>query len=225
MRINNNLVFTNNNIYTSNKNVKNQKNKNNELKKTLEKSILEKQLRQNNDISKNLIPFSKRYNLSYINQSLNIYNKDLNEDEEKLTLELDKEIYDKCCLKQLKGFEFNSPEFFKWKKENPHFGGIPMDAPAKIRKTLKDMLEDIPTEGALRFQVGSAIQDSLENYDTTDPNSFIKAFDNIINDKKDYINLVEINGTGSKMDKDAIKSSQDIINFITYIKEKISCLI
>lgn len=215
MRISSNSMVIKNNVYGLNRNNKN-------LNTNLDQYTSKKQLNRNSEINKNLMLFGKVYNSSYVEESSNISNKELYKNEDEITLELDRKIYDRCSLKKLKGFEFNSPEFIKWKKENPHYSTVPMDAPVKIRKTLTDMIYSVPREGALRFQVAEAIKNQLENYDTTNPDSFVEACDNIIQDNTDYINLVKICGSDLQEDRDAIESSIYIINFMTQFKNKIS---
>lgn len=215
MRISSNSMVIKNNVYGLNRNNKN-------LNTNLDQYTSKKQLNRNSEINKNLMLFGKVYNSSYVEESSNISNKELYKNEDEITLELDRKIYDRCSLKKLKGFEFNSPEFIKWKKENPHYSTVPMDAPVKIRKTLTDMIYSVPRERALRFQVAEAIKNQLENYDTTNPDSFVEACDNIIQDNTDYINLVKICGSDSQEDRNAIESSMYIINFMTQFKNKIS---
>lgn len=222
MRIDSNSMFIKNNVYGLNRNNKNLNTEHNILNTNLDQYTPKKQLNRNSEINKNLMPFGKVYNSSYVEQSSNISNKELYKNEDEITLELDRMIYDRCSLKKLKGFEFNSPEFIKWKKENPHYSTVPMDAPVKIRKTLTDMIYSVPREGALRFQVAEAIKNQLENYDTTNPDSFVDACDNIIQDNTDYINLVKICGSDSQEDRNAIESSMYIINFMTQFKNNIS---
>lgn len=155
----------------------------------------------------------KRWNSNSSNNEL--------EDKE-INLALNKELYDKNGLHN-QGIEFNSKEFKEWLEKNKKSFIIPTDAPAKVRKALTDTINSIDNT-MVKFKTAKAFWRGGKNIDTKDVSSYEKLSDNIIQDNKDYITVLNIVGSNSKEVQDSIKNHTQIINLVTQFRSKIKSL-
>ena len=166
------------------------------------------------------IPYKRIYN----NATLKSYDKKNNNlDDYEIDKEVNMRLYKEHHLDE-EGIEFGSNEFKEWMIKNQENFIVPIDAPAKIRKTVYDMV-DSAKEPAKFYILKEFTRGFKKIKDHSDLNSYMNVTDKILKDKKDYLNLLKMNETDDSIIKKAIKNVTELVKEITTFKNNLKDVI
>ena len=179
----------------------------------------------NNSITDaNQLPYKKIYNKATLENMANATvksNKELTDKE--INNEVDKKLYEQYNLAN-EGIEFGSNEFEAWKEKYKNNLPIPLEAPAKVRKELSNMIDSIKDPKA-KYRICKNLWRGFQNIDASDITSCADVTNKLLNDSKDYLTLLKINNNNSNQFKDVIDYYSEIVDALTKFKVKINDLI
>ena len=167
-------------------------------------------------------PYKTVYNNATLNNSSNRNENELSDNE--INDEVNLRIYKQSHLDKL-GIEFNSDEFKSWLEENGKIFPVPLDAPARVRKAVYDMIDSAKDPGIKYYILKEFTRGFRKVKNHSDLNEYMKVTENILRDKKDYLKLLRMNETDDPIIKEAIEDVSELVNEILAFKNKLGDVI